>query len=350
MNGKRLLKDKKVLFLIDYIYMKNKNGVYTFMKHFIKLMNDIGITVDVASTNYFNNILDLHGLNFKQHYVLEKEYFCDNTIANWTDVISKYTESYQVDLIVTNSFMTASAIEKLGLEDNSIIYTHLSEVLDEKNYSHHPESKQYRRFMSNTNMKIVTQSKELAIEFGKILNKEVMCAYEPIYYTDTINIFKKNGIIVIGTNDKRKNYETMLRYIGLLDIPVTMICNNANITNLHSIVSKYNISQYRIIESIHNDMIGNMISQHKLMLHFAELEVCPYVLLEGMKHIPCIINGNSKWGRSFFSPAIKIDISNEEASLELINNIYNNYEEYELFDNVSYMDICKKQWINILNI
>lgn len=83
-----------------------------------------------------------------------------------------------------------------------------------------------------------------------------------------------------------------------------------------------------------------------MMIQLADIEVFPYSIVESIFHIPCVINGKSKWGQEFLEEAIKIDP--EDYSVDSMIDIYNNFESYDRLDYNKYYNDTKYSWSNYI--
>lgn len=365
---------KRILFLIDSDFIGNSSGIYTFMKHIIRMFNKIGYVVDIISEIPIYEKIDSDTIN-RDITLSFPKYDDDTYIGDMYNVnsmlidgsimpsffkkeIDLYLSKHSPQLVIANSLSTTKALIGSAVEDISISYTHIGDLMDESKVSMYDFTEEsvveYLSVLNNSTIQIGTQSQGSKNRMLEVLPKRkydsISVLFEPyISNTEIVDYYEnKKGIIIISGNYKRKAYDKMLEIAGKCKVPVTIVCGNVDhgYFNIRELVYKNKIKEFRILNDYHNDMVPQLIKGHRMMLQLADIEVFPYSVVESIFHIPCIINGKSKWGQEFLEEAIKIDPDNY--SIDCIKKVYDNFDTYKKLNYQEYYSDTKQSWLNYM--
>ena len=289
---------KNIALFTSDIFLSNKNnGIYTFIKNINYLFKNSYNIVVVAT-----NKIDTNNFPF----------FVTNDIK-----LLKNS-----DLVIINCLESLKKYINLNIKKNHIFVTHMPDILNDN-------SETLNLLINNKDIVIATLSYNLKKFLKHKLKNKVIKLSLPCVKKDIIFKNKTNNILIISSQEKRKNYELMLRSLSYQDNKIKIICQKT--IDLISLVKKNNI-KYEILSNINNDIIPTIIYNSKLLIHMSESEVYPYSILESLAYnIPVILNKNSIWCKCFddYDGCYKINPTTEDILLtinhvEKINNKIDN--------------------------
>ncbi|MGL4950115.1 MAG: hypothetical protein ACRC5M_07005 [Anaeroplasmataceae bacterium] len=357
----------KILILCEASFLNNSSGINTFINHLTTMLStdekySVHLIVDTNksfSTKdiFINKNITIHIGNRNPLCKTETMDGQYEIVREFKRIIfGKFDKDDEI-IFLANSFPTTIALVNLSkefLNSKFYSYTHVGDVISSNIDNYDFETKiisEYRNALKNSSIISISQTSCTANELSKIIDKPVLVAPEPIYIYDEIDIdIKDDSILIICSNYKRKRFDIMLKFVGLMKKPVKILCGNENgFYDIKNLLIKHNITEYTIVEDIDNYNIGIHISMSKMLLHFSDIEVCPYSIIESASKIPCLINSNSEWGKNFPDDIVeKVDYNDEEAVMLKLNQIFSN-KIVAKFNLQNYIINTKKIWDNIFS-
>ena len=307
----------KIYFLVEHTNIHNSSGINTFLNHLKYLLNNIEVVTLQSTVNYIN----IKSGNFSNKGLI---------IAN--DYTSMLYLKNNIDILKKNKVL---------------FYTHIGDMLhlyekDENLDFHRSVSLEIIDFIKENNIMVGTQSdkyKNFIVNTFSI--EKVFTLYEPLFLNNKIISKEKiYDYIIISSFYPRKNFDDMLDYLSKYKHKTLILCSNSE--DLHKEVSKRKLNNYvKIISNISNFTLPFFITKSKALLHLAKTEVMPYSILEANRFIPCIINGNSNWGKSIddYFYGNHIYSIKDTKDFDSIENIFNNLKSFSEEDKLNYNNL-----------
>lgn len=264
------------------------------------------------------------------------------------------------NIFISNSYSSTKVFEKLVKKyPNSkyFAYTHIGDMFfpdkaDSYDFNNDINIQFLNTMKSNDFIKILTQTECMNNALSRIINRDdILTIPEPLYMDNVYDIgLKDNSILIVCSNYRRKRFDVMLKYIGMIGKPVKILCHNKEgYYDIPKLMSDNGIKRYSVMENLSNSEISFHILSSVMMLHFSDIEVCPYSILEASSFIPVLINNNSEWSKSFENICEMVDYNNEDSVVEAIESIYNG-EIGVKFILDDYVGLFEKKWRGVLDV
>ena len=188
-------------------------------------------------------------------------------------------------------------------------YTHIGDIMDSDNKEmidfQDSLVRKYIELLKETDIPLATQTPGVKQRLIDLLDRDnITVLPEPYFEPSLIYTTKQGtkGVLMIGSNYRRKNYQKMFDVLAITGLPATVVCaqdTDIDGNKLIDMALKSGVNGFRIINNIPNEYIHTVIKSHRCLLHLSEIEVLPYAVLESLQHIPCIINGKAPWSKDF---------------------------------------------------
>ena len=328
----------KIIMICKNNFLLNNSGINTFITHMETMCNKLNIKYEIITENYVEKINHENIL-----YV--------NSFNNCVELLyERYKDENNV--YITDGLDTLQLVDKLSIvlsQGTFIYYTHIGDIIhdDPDNYDFSIEEKEITLNIleNNNNIIIGTQSEELKSHLLNIFSKEkVICLPEPLYIIKPeIDNLKIYDVCSIMNNTKRKKIKKVVDLCEKLNISLNLI--TSGFLGYLDIKKLLNTTQCKmnLLEKVPNKNIPSCVALSKLLIHFSDVEVFPYSILETASIVPVIINNNSLWGQLFPDNLVyKVDYNNEEECKKLINNLLiNPIPKMDLLD---YQNKCENIW------
>lgn len=290
-----------------------KNGILTFINNLIDSMSDDIEFIILSDSNVdgykYNNII----------------------YTNIDDI-----DINKVRFIITNDVYGLSTTKDINVK--------------KYHFTHHPSLLKKNmdmfeiQYIINNNVNILTQSEELKRLMLKKYDtiNEIHVLPQPYIIRNNDDTMINRDVLIISSDEERKNYDIMLEALSKTDYSITILCNQS--THIRKYLEKHNVRNFRIFENYPNSRITQMIKGHKLLLHMSKLEVYPYSILESLFFIPVVLNCETEWAGSFGSFSSCIMCKNDvENILNAMSKIMNN--NINITDYNNYICNFRKEWI-----
>lgn len=385
-------KEKEVVLFVDSHFLNNSSGINTFIKNLIFAIDKINSIQNIYKYNinllsddreklvWFKNMIKechletdviYHDIDCKTIYkddpinVLKVEKHLEYSFYKFMPKICDTTKRY---IFIANSYNTTKILyENLYSIFDSMCYpelysyTHIGDIFDmDKKIVHdynEDEVVKYIDLFSNEevkkHIKILTQTNCMKDQLIKITNNtNIEVVPEPLFIDMSqliIEDFKTDDVLIIAGNYKRKRYDKMIKLLKLVDKPFKILVGKKKLSyDLDELILQNEITQpYEILEDLDNELIINHIMMSKMLLHIADIEVCPYSVLESASFIPVIVDNNNIWSQSLKDIVYLINTEDEELFKHTINEIYNNKLNTK-FNLNDYQNEFINKWISIL--
>lgn len=369
--------DKRIAFLVDSYYIGEHSGIFTFIRHFNTMAEELGFHLDLISEIVFDipHHWDTSNVSFffMPHFSGEwgKEMYCameEQAVRSQTMQLAfeDYLNEYLPSLVVSHSYSaTKVLVEKQDELDSRNIpymaYTHIGDIMDPDNTDILDFTDEVVRdfisLLSDHDIPIGTQTASSKRALKTVLRRDGISILPEPFYTPEMTYRTVNGtkgVIIVSSNYKRKNFDKMFEALAITGLPVTVVCgsdvNPENGKTLKQMAMEAGVQQFRIMRNVPNRYITSIISSHRVMLHLSDIEVMPYALLEGSVHIPCIINGVAPWSQDIPVPHIPVDPNDLMEVVTRLNETYGDTYEYLGLDADEYGKDCLKIWKGVLNV
>lgn len=346
------MKEKNVYILVDAGFLNNSSGINTFVKHVINmfinelnvniklitddkniiLSNDCYCNIDIITCEKFMQTLTMNTPLGNQRFISEKikKAVLDNIYPDVENIF--IANSYSTTLTLIN-------IMNIYKKSRFITYTHIGDIFSPElensfDFSSEITNAYLELLKNNEKLEIFTQSEIMKKQLFKVLKSEnlnIEVVTMPIFVDFSYDDFDKyNDIIIICSNYKRKRFDKMFKFLEGTELKVKIL--------MHDTKGYYNIEelckQYKINVDIYKDIPNEYVQLHicssKMLLHFSDIEVYPFSILESSFFIPVVIN-NAEWCKSFEEIAILVDYDTNYNKIvsELETKPTNNYKKYK---------------------
>ena len=349
--------------LVDAFFLGNESGINTFVKHTCRMFrnNDVEtyllldgtITDERVEKAYLDmgvKIWSDQGDLVRYH---TKEHDEQAVLPSFERLLVKFKE-LGPSLVLANSYVTTQAITAIDMGDcKKATQTHIGDVmsLDHKDKWDFSTSQDFIDLLNSDKVDLICQTDGVRTKHLEVLDKrtKAFVCHEAYFESNFTHQLRKvrEGAICIAGNYKRKNIEQVIDLCAQAHIPLTILttCKDSPDRISLDLYAKQEGCKFNIIEKLGNQFVTSHIKSHKIMIHMADIEVCPYSVIEALPHIPCIIKDDVPWTHNFFKQAIKIEKDDYKAVLE----VYNNSEKYDTLDLKEYQETAWKQWSTYIN-
>lgn len=354
---------RKYVLICDSVFLNNSSGINTFIVHMCTMFKKNNVpyvlftddVFDISSSGISKFNHEIVCTRYKQDYKMQKY---DTYVQDMVNRISMF--KFDNDTVyIANSMPTTKVIDKISkVNDGKFIsYTHIGDFFHDDNLSYdfsEEYKKQYFDTISNNDkIMIGTQSENIANYLTEYLpfKSDIHYLPEPLYTNERfikLDFIKKSGAVIICSNYKRKRLDIMLKYCGMLNIPVRILCSNIiGYYDIKKLIVENNVNA-KIYTNIKNSEISFHISNSKMLIHFSDIEVFPYSILESSPYINCVINKNAMWGSLFPDElCTKVDYNDESETLETLISVYNSDNNDKLLNLEEYQNMTFNKWYNI---
>ena len=353
---------KHLVLIVESFFLNNSSGINTFIKNICTLYPNNTIVVtdceeDISDLKIYkkNNIKMIYSENMCLASY-SRDFYKKVIINN----ISKLDKSLEY-VFIANSFMTLEILTLDIFKDfknyKLSYYTHIGDLLEPTKKDLHDfksdEIYDLLNILKNNNIEILTQTNCVKERITNLINKNSIVLSEPVYLNGLdIKLTKKDTVLIISSNYKRKRFDLMLKLLSKIDCNIKILCDSINgyydiyqLLKINNILTKNVV----ILENVNHSQLKQHIISSKCLLHISDIEVCPYSVLEASIYIPSIINNNSIWSEDFKDISYMIDPNNEDRYKNIMNDILNT-DIKTLFNYNEYMKNCKFQWDSYLDI
>ena len=361
----------KIVLMCSNDLLNNNGGINTFFRHFFSMSNflklDVTLVTDICRDDFSFSDDDLKKIicglpyNFNES---EAEYACPNDEYTYrniqadrlTKLILNHFDVNEEYIFISNCHVSTEALNNLVYKYSKskfISYTHIGDLFHEDEDSYDFDNKFVEKYIKtiSTNAKIIncTQLEDfIPIVNSKTGRNDTVFANEPFYDSEPELFFDndfKSGIIIICANYKRKRLDKMIEILSHLDEPVKIITTalEHGYYDINRLLSKYKV-QGIVLENVPNKDILLHVKMSKLLLHVADIEVCPYSIIESSSILPVAVNGDANWSKAMSNFVYYISEDPVVAAKEIKELLKaapkNDYKKYvQEFEN---------QWKNIL--
>ena len=353
------MRKKNIYILVDAGFLNNSSGINTFVKHLINMfvdelnMNVKIITdnkdiilpnncyhdVEIISCENFTHILPVNTPIENQHLISKKiqKAILDNVNKDNENIF--IANSYSTTLTLTN-------IMDIYKKSNFITYTHIGDIFSpDLKYCFDFSSEITNAYLdilkNNKKIEIFTQSETMKKQLLKVLDDEeinIKVVTMPVFVDFSFNDFEKyNDVIIICSNYKRKRFDKMFKFLQGSNLKIKILMHDTKgYYDIEKLGKEYELD-IDIYKDIPNEYVQLHICSSKMLLHFSDIEVYPYSILESSFFIPVVIN-NAEWCNSFKEMAILTDYESNYNMIktELKTKPINNYKKYR--------DMFLKDW------
>ncbi|EJL8716073.1 hypothetical protein Q9X98_004261 [Vibrio parahaemolyticus] len=370
--------DKRVAFLLDSFFIGNASGIYTFIKHFAQMCAEnalmLDVIVDVTDIDgedvAFPNGIDLSHVslfsmpmfaeNSKELPVHSFEFEKEVRSRTFEQGLAQYLRDFTPSLVVSHSYASTLALDSMNDEFDAlgiprIAYTHIGDIMSpDSNFTDFSSDLviDYLRLLKDIKFEIGTQTIGVKSQLESLIpeaNVKLLPEpfYEPRVVYRTTNGTK--GVLIIGSNYERKNFDLMFEILAITGLPVTVVCGQdlgRDGRTLKEMAHEAGVQGYRQLTNVPNDFLPGIIRQHRVLLHLSDIEIMPYAILEASVHIPCVVNGNAPWSKDFPCPHIKVDPNDIFECVQTLSEAYGDTFEYRGLDVDEYAKNCEEAWLN----
>lgn len=358
--------DKRVAFLVDNYFVANSSGIFTFLVHMNTLLEKYDIRMDIISDIGYElpEKWDTSNVSF----FFMTDYLEDGKGDFWefdeeeqTDVhtmrssFENYYTTYRPIVVISNSCVSAWILENYP-DINGLHYTHHGDIMAPGKTAYlgltEKTVRQYVEVLKKAKHPHGSQTQSSVNATQKILNQPVILLPEPYYKPRTIYRHNgdRHGVLMIGSNYTRKNYEQMFEIIAVTGLAAIVVTDKDS--ELKELARKKGVASIKIIEDIPNEYVEYFIKQARCMLHLSHTEYLPYSVLEAATDIPVIVNQNAPWCSNGDLPfnAIKVDPDDIFGSACMLQEVYGDSFNYLGYDVEEYGEEAEKLWINFLGV
>lgn len=333
----------KIIMICRNNFLVNNSGINTFITHMETLCDNIKIKYEIITENYTEGKIKHDNVFY---------------VNSFNNCVKQLYEKYKNEnnLYICDGLETLELMNDLSFKLNFgkfLYYTHIGDIIheDKDNYDFSLEEKERTLNILNNNNKIIigTQSEELKnYLLHTFSNKKVVCLLEPLYInTPEICDFKVYDVCSIMNNTKRKKIEKVINLCEKLNISLNLI--SSGLFGYLNMVNILNTTKCKInfLEKVPNSNIPSCIALSKILIHFSDIEVFPYSILESASIVPVVINNNTLWGKLFPDDLVyKVDYNDYDECNRIINEILKNPKPK--MDLQKYQKDCETRWKNFL--
>lgn len=326
----------QIVMLCHNGFLVNASGINTFITQMEKMCNKLNIKYEIITEEFIQPI---------KHDNIYYVTAFNNCID---EIVEKYKEDYNI--YICDSLFTLETLDKLSkkLKGKFIYYTHIGDLIhnDIKYYDFPVEYKlkTIEIINNNNNILIGTQSEQLQRKLYDTFSKEkVVWLPEPIYINKPEINLKIYDTISILSNSPRKQIPKVIDFCKENDLSLNFVTTGfQGGYELIPLINSYN--KINVLTNIPNNNIIDCISLAKTMIHFSEIEVFPYSILESASIIPVIINSDTEWGQLFPDELVyKVNPNNKEECKELLSKTL-----IPKMNLNKYQQNCEQIWIQFL--
>lgn len=317
-----------VILLCSSCMLYENSGIYTFIKNTINLFSKIGGEI-LLYTDATNVISEANIIRDREHLIS----ICENNI------------------IISNDYASLKWIKDvLHIAKSCYYYTHIGDMFHDKLDFYdfeYAETMEAIDIIKNNKINILCQTYQIKEYLQTVFNNTAICvAGEPlIEMNDDIFVSKfENTALCIMSNLKRKRIDDVIRICKYLNYSLILITSsNSGYYNINKIAKDASVD-VKIFTNVDNSYMPLYYSMSTFLIHFSEIEVLPYSVMEALKYIPVFINNDAYWTNFISDEYVhKIDKNDFKYILE-------NVDKFKNFDYNKYMEETKKQWLYIINM
>lgn len=355
-----------VVVICESNFLNNSSGINTFINHLTTMLEKFNLNTYLVVSD-LHNFEDIYTYKEKNITILSDSEYDSCLNVQTLDQQDKYIESFfktirknipnDNNIFISNSYSSTKVFEKLVdfyPKSKFYAYTHVGDIFsptkeDLYDFSEDMNTEYLKTLRDNDFIKILTQTDCMNDRLSYIIDRDdILTIPEPLYIDDVYDIgMRDDNILIVCSNYKRKRFDLMLKYVGLSGKPVKILCYKEDgYYDIKELLLKNNIKKYIIIENINNKNVSFHTLMSKMLLHFSEIEVCPYSILEASSIIPSVINSNAQWTKSFSKISEMVDYDNEKNVLDAIGKIYSN-EITKKFNLEKYQYTFENTWSNL---
>ena len=317
-----------VILLCSSCMLYENSGIYTFIKNTINLFSKIGEEI-LLYTDATNVISEANIIRDREHLIS----ICENNI------------------IISNDYTSLKWIKDiLHIAKSCYYYTHIGDMFHDKLDFYdfeYAETMEAVDTIKNNKINILCQTYQIKEYLKTIFNNTaIYVAGEPlIEMNDDIFVSKfENTALCIMSNLKRKRIDDVIRICKYLNYSLILITSSNNGYYDINKIAKDASVDVKIFTNVDNSYMPLYYSMSKFLIHFSEIEVLPYSVMEALKYIPVFINNDAYWN-NFISDEYVHKIDKND-----FKYILDNVDKFKNFDYNKYMEETKKQWLYIINM
>lgn len=372
--------DKRIAFVIDSFFIGNTSGIFTFVKHFAKMCQNLGYVLDLIVDQYdgievprkfdTSNVSYFYTSGFHDTRNLSLMYKMTYESKVRPEIFARSFKNYLTEFkpiaVVSHSFSSTIALYKLKplldeLGIKPLAYTHIGDIMCPNNVDlldfGDDITLNYIRLLKHLPFSVGTQTlaSQKALDKMHLKSKPLLLPepyYEPQSFYKTPS--GTRGVLIVSSNYERKRFDLMFEILSITGLPVTVVCGLAkrkkDQKSLRQMAMDAGVQGYRQINDLPNDLMVDIIKQHRVLLHMSEIEVMPYAILEASSHIPCIVNKNAPYTDGIPGSVVKIDPDDMYECVSTIMEVYGDTYEYLSFDSREYVADCEQIWSEFLGI
>lgn len=317
-----------VILLCSSCMLYENSGIYTFIKNTINLFSKIGEEI-LLYTDATNVISEANIIRDCEHLIS----VCENNI------------------IISNDYTSLKWIKDVvHIAKSCYYYTHIGDMFHDKLDFYdfeYAETIEAIDTIKNNKINILCQTYQIKEYLQTVFNNtDIYVAGEPlIEMNDDIFVSKfENTALCIMSNLKRKRIDDVIRICKSLNYSLILITSSNNGYYDINKIAKDASVDVKIFTNVDNSYMPLYYSMSTFLIHFSEIEVLPYSVMEALKYIPVFINNDAYWN-NFISDEYVHKIDKND-----FKYILDNVDKFKNFDYNKYMEETKKQWSYIINM
>ena len=315
-----------VILLCSSGMLYKNSGIYTFINNTINLFSQLGEEI-LLYTDATHSNSDFNVIKDYQHLAS----VCENNI------------------VIANDYISLMWVKDVvSIAKSCYYYTHIGDMFHNNVEFYdfeQSETDEAIEIIKSKKIKILCQTSQ--IKNGLITmfeDADIYVAGEPlIEMNNDITIPKiKNTALCIMSNLKRKRIDDVVKLCEKLNYNLILITSGQHgYYDLNNMIKNSRI-EIKVFSNIDNIYMPLYYSMCDFLIHFSEIEVLPYSIMEALKYIPVFINNDAYWS-NFISDEYVHKIDKND-----FQYILNNLDKFKNFDYNKYVEETKKQWIQII--
>lgn len=291
--------------IINSTFVNKSGGPKTFLDNLNKLLFNKVFIAEKTVKSYFS----VNPENINQSKTNDFGQFLDHldwiSIKNVENAILTAYKTHLITHIHVTEYPHLYSVLNTDLDIKMSIITHNDFIFPKSNkFNKYTDfmTEQYRNLLKYKNIEVITSSKYNQNELKKIGIDTIVMPL-PIFTSIQIEQPNKNGMIITGRYDHRKNYELFIKVASEYNIPATMIISTKNEDKvkkaIDKLLTKYPVNNFRLLFNLNSKEIEQELAKHKIMFNPSFHETFSYTTAEALCYMPVICIEEYEWYQHF---------------------------------------------------